>query len=63
MLYLCIVNMDFLGGGFRFANWIVWIDLAVLAIGIAGAFYIKSTDPKKYDEIGRLMYEGMPDAK
>jgi amino acid transporter len=63
VLYLCIVNMDFLGGGFRFASWIVWIDLAVLAIGIAGAFYIKSSDPKKYDEIGRLIYEGLPDSK
>jgi amino acid transporter len=61
VLYLCIANMDFLGGGFRFANWIVWIDLAALAIGIVGAFYIKSKDPVKYDQIGRLIYEGMPD--
>jgi amino acid transporter len=61
VLYLCIANMDFLGGGFRFANWIVWIDLAVLAIGILGAFYIKSRDPEKYEQIGRLMYEGLPD--
>jgi amino acid transporter len=61
VLYLCIANMDFLGGGFRFANWIVWIDLAVLAIGILGAFYIKSRDPQKYEQIGRLIYEGLPD--
>ena len=34
----------------RFADWILWIDLAVLVVGILGAFYIKSTDPKKYEQ-------------
>ena len=63
VLYLCIANMDFLGGGFRFADWIVWIDLAVLAIGILGAVYIKSRDPQKYEQIGRLIYEGLPDGE
>ena len=61
VLYLCVTNMDFLGGGFKFADYIIWIDLAVLAIGIAGAVYIKSSDPAKYDQIGRLIYEGLPD--
>jgi hypothetical protein len=53
--------MAFLGGGYRFADWIPWIDLAVVLIGIAGAFYLKSSDPKKYEEIGRLIYEGVPE--
>jgi amino acid transporter len=58
VVYLCISNMAFLGGGYRLADWIVWIDLAVVVIGIAGAFYIKANDPKKFDEIGRLVFEG-----
>ncbi|MEA2779054.1 MAG: hypothetical protein QOK29_598 [Rhodospirillaceae bacterium] len=61
VLYLCIANMDFLGGGFQLADWIVWIDLAVLAVGILGALYFKYMDPKKYEQIGRLIYEGLPD--
>ena len=56
-----IWKMDFLGAGLAFADWIVWINLAVLAIGVAEAFYLKSSDPKKYDQIGRLIYEGVPE--
>ena len=61
VVYLCVANMDFLGGGLRFADYIVWIDLAVLVVGILGAFYIKASDPEKYDKIGRLIYEGVPE--
>jgi amino acid transporter len=61
VVYLCISNMAFLGSGYRLADWIVWIDLVVVAIGIAGAFYIKSSDPKKFEQIGRLVYEGVPE--
>jgi len=61
VVYLCVANMDFLGGGLAFANWIIWIDLAVLLIGILGAVYIKASDPEKYDKIGRLIYEGLPE--
>jgi amino acid transporter len=61
VVYLCVANMDFLGGGLRFADWIIWIDLAVLVVGILGAFYIKASDPEKYDKIGRLIYEGVPE--
>jgi amino acid transporter len=63
VIYLCISNMAFLGGGYRFADYIVWIDIAVVGIGIVGAFYIKSSDPKKFDEIGRLVFEAGADAK
>ncbi len=61
VIYLCLSNMAFLGGGYRFADWIPWIDLAVVVIGILGAFYLKSSDPKKYEQIGRLIYEGVPE--
>jgi hypothetical protein len=55
--------MGFLGAGLPFANWLVWINLVVLAIGIAGAFYFKTSDPKKYDQIGRLIFQGAPEGK
>lgn len=61
VVYLCLTNMDFLGGGFSFANWIPWIDLAVLVLGIAGAFYIKASNPARYEKIGRMIYEGFPE--
>jgi len=63
VIYLMISQMDFLGAGLALANWIVWINLAVLVIGIAGALYLKTSDPKKYDEIGRLIFQGAPDPK
>jgi hypothetical protein len=61
VVYLCLSNMDFLGGGYKFANYIVWIDLAVVGIGVIGAFIIRASNPKKFDEIGRLIYEGLPE--
>jgi hypothetical protein len=33
----------------------------VLVVGVLGAFYIKASDPEKYDKIGRLIYEGVPE--
>jgi amino acid transporter len=61
ILYLLFSNMDFLGGGLPFANWILWINLAVLVIGYAGALYLKSAKPQVYDQLGRMLYEGIPD--
>jgi amino acid transporter len=61
VLWLCLSNMSFLGGGIPFANWLAPIDLLVLALGFAGALYIKSKDPARYEQIGRLIYEGVPD--
>ena len=61
VIYLMISQMEFLGAGLALANWIIWINLAVLAIGIVGALYLKMSDPAKYDKIGRLIFQGVPD--
>ncbi len=61
VIYLCISNMAFLGGGFAFANYIPWIDLGVVVLGLLYAFYLKSADPAKFDKIGRLVYQGVPE--
>ena len=63
IIAVMIWRMDFLGGGLGFADYIVWINLAVLVIGIVGAFYLKAADPAKYDKIGRLIFQGVPEGK
>lgn len=61
VLYLLLSNIDFLGGGFSFADWLAPIDVVVLLIGLCGALYLKARDPQKYNQIGRLIYQGMPE--
>jgi amino acid transporter len=61
IVYLSIANMGFLGGGFAFANYIAWIDLGVVLFGLGYAFYLKTSNPEKFDKIGRLVYQGVPD--
>jgi amino acid transporter len=61
VLYLLLSNITFLGGGFGLANWLAPIALVVILIGLAGALYLKTRDPSKYDQIGRLVYEGVPE--
>lgn len=58
IIYLLWDNLDFLGGGLAFANWIPWINLAIVVIGFVGALYLKTADPAKYDRIGRLINTG-----
>ncbi len=59
IIYLLFSNIDFLGGGLAFADWILWINLAVIAVGILGALWLKSARPQVYDQLGRLIYEGL----
>jgi hypothetical protein len=61
IVYLCISNMAFLGGGFAFANYIPWIDIGVVLLGLVYAFYVKSSDPQKFANIGRFIYQGNSD--
>jgi hypothetical protein len=59
VIWMLFANIDFLGGGLAFANWILWINLAVIALGIVGALWLKSAKPQVYDQLGRLLYEGL----
>ena len=61
VIYLCISNLAFVGGGFGFANLIPWIDLGVAVLGILFALYLKKNDPIKFDQIGRFIYQDIPD--
>jgi len=59
VLYLLFKNLDFLGSGYHYANYLGWIDLGIFALGIAGAFYLKRNDRTRYDAVGRLINEGI----
>jgi amino acid transporter len=59
VLYLALTNMEFLGAGYAFADWLVWIDLAIFVLGLAYAFYLKSRRVDTYATIGRMIQEGL----
>ena len=44
VLYLALDNLTFLGAGYWYAKWLCWADLAIFLVGIAYAFYVKSSD-------------------
>ncbi|MFI5282824.1 MAG: APC family permease [Candidatus Dormibacterales bacterium] len=59
VLYLLFTNIDFIGSGLSFVRWLGPIDLAIFVVGIALAFYFKSTQPDKYQTLGRLIHENL----
>jgi amino acid transporter len=59
VLYLLFTNIDFVSGGLGFARWLGPIDLAIIAIGIGLAFYLKASQPEKYKTLGRLIHEDL----
>jgi amino acid transporter len=59
VIYLLFKNIEFLGAGYSYANWLGPIDLLVIAIGIGVAFYLKSRNREKYESAGRLINEGL----
>jgi amino acid transporter len=59
VLYLLFKNLDFLGSGYHYANYLGPIDAGIFALGLAGAFYLKKRDRARYDAVGRLINEGI----
>src|SRR5579864_815900 len=59
VLFLLIQNFGFIAGAFRLANFLVPLDVAIFAVGIALAFYIKARQPEKYQTLGRLIHENL----
>jgi len=59
VVYLLFDNITFLGGGYSYAKWLGPIDLAIVVIGVAIAFYFKKSKPAKYEQAGRLINEGL----
>jgi amino acid transporter len=59
VLYLLFTNIDFVSGGLGFARWLGPIDLAIIAVGVGLAFYLRSSQPEKYKTLGRLIHEDL----
>src|SRR6266581_6843261 len=59
VIYLLFKNILFLGSGYHYAVWLGPIDLLVVLIGVAGAFYLKARNKEKYESAGRLINEGL----
>lgn len=59
VLYLLFKNLDFLGSGYNYANYLGPIDAGIFALGLAGAFYLKKRDRARFDAVGRLINEGI----
>jgi amino acid transporter len=60
VVYLLFENLNFLGAGtYGYAKLFGPIDLAVVLIGIALAFYYKKYKPETFDRVGRLINEGL----
>ena len=56
-------NRAFLAGGH--ALWVDYLQIAVLLfflVGVVVALYYKSSDPARYDAIGRFVHEDVPSA-
>ncbi len=59
MLYLALKNLDFLGSGYGYAKWLCWGDLVIFLVGLGYAFYIKTNNRAKYEQIGRMINQGL----
>jgi amino acid transporter len=58
-LYLLFANIDVLAGTISYADLIKWIALVGVAIALGYAFWLKRTNRKKFDMIGRMIDEGV----
>ena len=56
---MAIDKIDFLGAGYRYAWYLVIVDVLVFVGGIGYAMYLKSSDRAKYETIGRMINEGL----
>ena len=59
VLFLLFKNIEFLGSGYHWANYLGPIDAVIFALGIAGALYWKRADPEKFERLGRLVNDGV----
>jgi amino acid transporter len=59
VLFVAIDKIDFLGAGYRYAWYLVIIDVLVFVGGYGYAVYLKGADRAKYETIGRMINEGL----
>src|SRR6202050_4781230 len=59
VVYLLFTNIDFLGGGYSYANILGPIDAGVVALGVCAAFYFKRSRRAKAEKAGLRLDEGL----
>jgi amino acid transporter len=59
VVYLLFTNITYLGAGYSYAKWLGPIDAVIVAIGIGAAFYFKLKKPATYEQVGRLINDGL----
>ena len=60
IIFLCVAHIDVVGGGLAIADWLAPLALLVVLLGLAGATWLKLCQPEKYDQVGRMIFEGLP---
>ncbi len=60
IIFLCIANIDVVGGGLAIANWLAPLATLVIVLGLAGATWLKMRRPDHYNQVGRMIFEGLP---
>jgi amino acid transporter len=58
LVYLLFSNISILGGSALFFSLIPWISLAIILIGLAWGFILKSANPSAYNNIGHMVNNG-----
>ena len=59
VLILLFRNLGFIGGGYGYAGYLGPIDAGIFVLAVAAAFYLKRSDPDRFDAIGRLVHDGI----
>jgi amino acid transporter len=59
VVYLLFTNINFLGSGYSYAKWLGPVDLLVVVVGLAAAFWIKKRKPALFEQAGRMIVEGL----
>jgi amino acid transporter len=57
LVYLLVANLGTFAGTSSFANAIPWVALAILLVGLAWGFFLKSSNPGAYNNIGHMINE------
>ncbi|NJM31219.1 MAG: APC family permease [Rhizobiales bacterium] len=58
LVYLLVANLGTFAGTSGFANAIPYVALAILLFGLAWGFFLKSSKPEAYKNIGHMVNEG-----
>jgi amino acid transporter len=58
VIFLLLSNLSKLGGSKGFVPLIPWTAIAIIALGVGTAMYIKTARPKVYENLGRFVNSG-----